>query len=221
MTGGLDIEPSSTLLSVTDDATSEDEASSEGLKSDEGTTLPDESGMLICEVAVVVMLSSLGIDAEVSKLLLSYNTELDPCVELISTGLDVISCSRLLWIVDESRSEDEGSAGGPESKEEGVDVWKSMLLSSVFSAPWEEYDSDDSSEGNSEIVDCTGFWDDNVKESDCDTVPLPDSSTCDSWDKVVDCGSVSWIEVTELCCSSDVGIAESDEVGSLSRLVWL
>lgn len=173
--GGLDGETDSALVPVTDKARPEDEVSSGGLESDEDMTVPDESGILICEVAGFIVFSWLGTEAEVSKLVLSDNTELDPCVELITAGFDVVSGSRLLWIVDEARSEGEDSAGGLESEEGEDDVWNSMLLNSVCSVPWEEYNSDDSSEGNSELVGCTRLWENDCKESGCDTVLLPDS----------------------------------------------
>lgn len=46
---------------------------------------------------------------------------------------------------------------------------------------------------------------------------LAGSSFLDSWEVLIDCEPVSsGAEVAELCCSSGLGLADTDEVGSSS-----
>lgn len=122
---------------------------------DEEATTLDESGISIGVVTGSGILSLLGIEAGVSNSLLSDGVELDSSVELMRAGL-VVSDSTLLSL-DKSRPEDDESSGGLKSEEGEADEWDSTLLDSVVSASLEEYDNEGSSEGSSEVVDCSGL----------------------------------------------------------------
>lgn len=142
----------------------------------EEISLLDELGISIGVVAGAEVLSLLGSKVVVPESLISNDAELDSCVELEITGLDVGSTSMLVS-VDENRSEDDESSGGLKSVEDEAVGCDSRLLDSILSAPSEGYGDEESSAASSEVLESTVFCEFVVNGSGCDSELLPGSST--------------------------------------------